>query len=507
MAGENAPKEKQAVADEPGANSPDIIIIGAGLAGLTAAHYLTANGIRNFKILEARNRIGGRIMTITLGTQRIELGANWIHGVLGNPIYEYALANKLVDITIDKKPHNVIASTEQGKKIPITVLQEVYEQYFWFYKKCEDYFVSKQRPTTESVGQKMEADIANYLSGFSASEAAVRKMIFVHLLNRETCISGCDSMDEIDLADFGAYSELPGGNLTIPLGFSSILNSLISNLKTEECILKDHPVSRIRWKLSDGTVEVECENGEIYHSKHVIVTIPLGVLKAKHEQLFEPALPDDKIHAIEKLGFGIVDKIFLEYERPFLHPDISEVINLWNPIENDNDVGKSWFKKIYSFMKISDTLYLAWLSGREAEHAESITAEEIADVCTNILRQFLNDPYVPKPIRVVRTRWLSEPYTRGSYTSIRTGSKQSDIENLAKPIYVHPSDTKVCTKPTLLFAGEATHPTFFSTTHGAFVSGKCAAELLLDSSKGCVSNVDSQNSEMMSSWVEGLSLN
>jgi monoamine oxidase len=74
---------------------------------------------------------------------------------------------------------------------------------------------------------------------------------------------------------------------------------------------------------------VECENGEVYDCEHVIVTVPLGVLKDQvTKELFNPKLPQYKIESIEKLLFGTVDKIFLEYDRPFLNPTIQEVIHL-----------------------------------------------------------------------------------------------------------------------------------------------------------------------------------
>lgn len=71
-----------------------VCIIGAGAAGLSAANSLVKNGIQDFLILEARNRIGGRILSLDMsGSSKVELGANWIHGVLGNPIFELAISH------------------------------------------------------------------------------------------------------------------------------------------------------------------------------------------------------------------------------------------------------------------------------------------------------------------------------------------------------------------------------------------------------------------------------
>lgn len=94
--------------DQPvSTNYAKVIIVGAGMAGLSAAYHLTKNNFTDFKVLEARGRLGGRIVQIPVGQERVELGANWIHGVLGNPVYELAMQHGLVDIMAAPKPHKV----------------------------------------------------------------------------------------------------------------------------------------------------------------------------------------------------------------------------------------------------------------------------------------------------------------------------------------------------------------------------------------------------------------
>ena len=96
-----------------------------------------------FRILEARKRLGGRISTVSIGGSKAELGANWIHGILGNPIYELAASNRLVEVGQPPKSHNVAATTEDGRRVPFAILQETYEAYYWFFKRCEEYFLCK----------------------------------------------------------------------------------------------------------------------------------------------------------------------------------------------------------------------------------------------------------------------------------------------------------------------------------------------------------------------------
>lgn len=199
----------------------------------------------------------------------------------------------------------------------------------------------------------------------------------------------------------------------------------------------------------DGTVEIVCETNEVFYTDHVICTIPLGVLK-ENTNLFEPALPDYKQESIKSLLYGTVDKIYLEFERPFLSKEISEIMLLWeNDVTQSSEEEESpeqikafWFKKIYSFSKISDTLLLGWISGKEAEHMETLDDHTVSDKCTELLKKFLKDPCIPNPKRCVRTSWKSQPYSRGSYTSIAVGASQEDIENISQPLYSNPHQSK-----------------------------------------------------------------
>lgn len=184
---------------------------------------------------------------------------------------------------------------------------------------------------------------------------------------------------------------------------------------------------------NESGVEILCEDGTKFRARSAICTLPLGVLKEKLSKLFVPPLPNYKVESIDRLLFGTVDKIFLGYDRPFLNADVSEVLLLW---ENDCDKPKtengecikqkvkktktfskytylptcffmmlvlsvdltnSWYKKIYSFSKVSETLLLGWVSGKEALYMETLPDEIISETCTKVLRKFLNDPFVPLP--------------------------------------------------------------------------------------------------------------
>ncbi|XP_043798544.1 peroxisomal N(1)-acetyl-spermine/spermidine oxidase [Apis laboriosa] len=501
-----------------------ILIVGAGMAGLSAANHLLKNHETDFLIVEARGRIGGRIVATKIGNEKVELGANWIHGVLGNPMFELAMANGLIDIIRVPRPHKVVAAMEDGKQLPFPILQEIYEAYVCFLRRCEEYFLSTYSPPDgiNSVGAHVALEAEIYLSTLLPEERKIRQLLFDCLLKRETCITGCDSMENVDLLEMGSYAELQGGNISLPDGYSAILEPVSKHIP-KSSILTKHVVTKIRWQKkkcmdnenfnncsnTNPSIEIQCENGKIILAEHVICTLPLGVLKEKANDIFEPPLPNYKFEAINRLLFGTVDKIFLEYERPFLNPGVSEVMLLWDDRglseEEKQDISKTWFRKIYSFTKISETLLLGWISGKAAEYMEKLSGAEVAEICTSILRKFLNDPFVPAPKNCLRTSWHSQPYTRGSYTAMAVGASQLDIKYLSEPIVQEDDPSKII----ITFAGEHTHSSFYSTVHGAYLTGRTAAQALLESRKNEKNSLSlsCEDTSDLSSWIQGISLN
>ena len=253
-------------------------------------------------------------------------------------------------------------------------------------------------------------------------------------------------------------------------------------------------------------MEVSCSNGSKFTCNHVVITLPLGVLKSKAQELFTPSLPSYKLDCINKLGLSVVNKIFLEWRNRFptdlLDPNFAnEYLLLWtdeeveNSGENSLNSGKNslnsgenslmdkdkspdrWWRSIYSFSVISDRCLMGWVSGAEAELVESMDPMDVGRTLNREVFQKFFNPAFSDPDNVLVTKWKSDQYSQGSYTFVTPNSSVEDIERLIQPIYSDPGNEK----PTLLFAGEACHPAFFSTVHGAFLSGKKASSFLLDS--------------------------
>ena len=344
-------------------------------------------------------------------------------------------------------------------------------------------------------------------------------------------------MDEVDLMSIGSYTELPGGNIALPQGYSSVLAPIIQNIPPDN-ILKQHPVKVVNWQLREHTeaeesddgsdcsvrtvksvvpgqppvdtgqikglcqfslpasvvssrrgsgdfdptqrrsgqpnVRVETEDGKVFHADQLIATFPLGLLQ-KNPQYFDPPLPRGKQESMKKLVFGVVDKIYLSYEAPFLNPEISEIITLWNRVDEKTvPMEERWFRKIYSFCKgnsqccaqCHNVLYFSirdsshcldmWRGGKvhgeiEDERGGGRLHNDPQEVpCRSVHPQTKKLPFVRTSVKfvtyklmynVVSTSWSSQPYTGGSYTAIGKGGSQADIEKMAEPLTVRVNKT------------------------------------------------------------------
>ncbi|GAB1603984.1 spermine oxidase-like [Argonauta hians] len=470
---------------------PKIVIIGAGIAGISAAEFLIRNGFTNVSILEASNRTGGRIWTISDEEGRkAEMGANWIHGIEKNPIYQIAESNELLQLRNKNKTlrHKRLYLQEDGTSICGDVLNKVDLAFGQCMVECEAFFKDDLDipGNMESVGDYVEQDLFYHLENLSYEEQKRFALVYDQHVSKECIINGCNSLFDVSLNDIGSYEELAGIHYTIPPGFEKVIEILKSNIPPNS-ILLNHPVRCIHWSRPVNfenrqyPVCVECENQELFYADHVIVTVSLGVLKAACDRMFNPQLPNRKLQAIDHLGFGIVDKVILEFDRSIVDADTKLINLLWNTKNDSNkgnfrgqSLGDTWVRGISSFEVIHKNVLLGWLCGSNALYMESLTEEQVGKDCAKVLSKFLQNQNIPLP-KVTRTRWGNNPYTRGSYSFIHIHSHIEDIYTLQEPLLNRQSS-----KPPVLFAGEATHECFYSTTHGALLTGWREAQRIKD---------------------------
>lgn len=348
----------------------------------------------------------------------------------------------------------------------MAIIESAYKTYSWILRKADQFYhrMCKGDIVEEApLGEFVQAEVDNYLLTQNETERPLLRAIFNQMISRETCINGTNSLDDISLRHYGLYTEIPGGNLIIPKGFGKIVQGLIDDATHKASpdqfkLLLKHEVTKIKWHGVEATtkqpVEVSCANGAVFRCSHLVNTMPLGVLKAKVQSLYEPSLPQYKIDCINSLNFDFVNKLYLEYEQPlvpeFIDGSVGEIMvfyklpeELEKEVKNQTNLEKHWVKKIYSFAKINDRLLLAWLSGKEARYAEKLDQEVLSREVTGLLRSMFRNPAFPEPSRIVQTTWGSDPFTRGSYTNIHVGASGKDVEQLGQPVFSDPGSDKV----------------------------------------------------------------
>ncbi|RXN11052.1 dnaJ -like protein [Labeo rohita] len=376
------------MSDCSGPEDAKVVIIGSGFAGLAAAATLVKAGFKNVLVLEAKERIGGRVNTTKPFTENIiEVGANWIHGQKGNPLYKIAKEQNLLSEGACASrnmclPRSVSSRDyffkEDGKPVPKKIVDQVSSL---FSKLTDKAFDDELAPKHRDLTLGAYLDDAFGESPLAATEDG--QQVFEWCKRTECTDEACSSLYEVSASQISNYTALEGGffNTLGPGGYRAILDVLLKDVPSET-IKCNAPVKSIRWDLvKEGNcedercpVQIVCENGQSFEADHVIVTVSLGVLKEKGATMFEPALPANKLSAIKNLGFGIVDKIFLFFEKRFWPEDCEGIQMVWKEGPEDKDVYDSlsegdawkttWFKKITGFDTVArhPTALCGWIT-------------------------------------------------------------------------------------------------------------------------------------------------
>ena len=295
--------------------------------------------------------------------------------------------------------------------------------------------------------------------------------VFQTMLNYVRFHEG-NELNKVALSD--CIDDVPGGDLHIPGGYRQILDSIKKDLP-ESVILYNSEVVRIKWNNADDqSVRLTTSDGRTFDADHVIITCSLGYLKGHRDTLFEPALPVHKYNAISSLGFGTVNKIFLEFEKPIFNKANAGIAFAWENTTEKVD-RRNWFKRLFGFDSIftDPRVVVGWISGDGALAMEELSDKQIIETSMKLLRQFMGDQSIPDPINFKVTRWNRNPFALGSYSHRTPMLIRNEYEVMAEPV------ANKHGVPALLFAGEATQRAYFGCTHAARDSGIREADRIL----------------------------
>jgi len=431
----------------------EVLVIGAGIAGLAAARDLVVDGY-DVAVLEARDRIGGRIWTARELSVPADLGASWIHGFEDNPIarlarrHEIAIIRTNISSVTPARYRSMVLYDEAGRRLDTAETAEMSEMMADYL----EFVAGKQKEGVEMSMLAVEEAFAAQ-EGYDAERR--RRLGFIARTYLEHEWAGPRS--EVSLLEYDKGLGFAGHDRVFPEGYAQITDRLADGVE----VLLGHEVKQI--DSSGARVDVLTNHGS-FTANHVLVTVPLGVLQAGRIA-FNPPLPKAKRDAIRTMRMGVFNKIFLEFEHVFWDRD-DELIGYVGSQDED-------WPEIVNFHAIAGwPVLLAFSAGHAGAQNEQRSDADLVECLMRCLRRMYG-PDTPEPKGHLVTRWGQDPYSLGSYSYVPVGAKQSLRRVIGTPV-----------ENRVFFAGEATSQFFPSTVHGAFLSGvRAAYEIMLADAK------------------------
>lgn len=428
---------KRTVAASSKTLTADVIVIGAGIAGLAAAVKIQSSG-KKVIVLEAQNKTGGRILTDRSLSIPLDLGASWIHGINKNPITDLATTLKLKTVVTD---YNLIQRYDFDGQA-ITDSEDKLVDYNYNSLMSDVSIIQRAAIADKALGSSITSSMS------SKQYSSFEQRAIQYSLNTEIEREYGANVNNLSLKYWDQDSAFSGNDVLLPQGYDQITNYLSTNLDIRLSTI----VNQIDYRTS--SVVVTTNNGNFTAPK-VIVTIPLGVLKT-NAVTFTPSLPFTHNSAINRIGMGILNKLYLLFPKVFWEPD-------WKPqllgyIGNQQKKGQwaEWYNCNTSHGK---PILLGFNAASYASTVESYTDTQTVTDAMNILK-IIYGTSIPNPIGYKLTRWGKNPWSLGSYSFMANGASGADYDALTSPI-----------NGRVFFAGEHTNKKYLGTVHGAYLSG------------------------------------
>ncbi|MCU0327812.1 MAG: FAD-dependent oxidoreductase [Chitinophagales bacterium] len=420
--------------NSPKLNGKSVIIVGAGISGLAAAKKLYENGFE-VMVLEAQDKVGGRLRTNRSLGFAFDEGASWIHGVNGNPITTLAQQAGMTSIKTDDD--SLIAYDFDGTEITEQRFNQIETEYN---------NVIKTLKNSGSLNLSFEELFSN-LHNDKVSNRLWKFFLSTYL----TFDTG--DLNLLSSINYDEGENLGGDEHIATNGYDTIPNYLAKGIN----IKLNQRVTQVNY-LSDKVIVTH--NGSESKADYVIVTVPLGVLK-KNLIEFSPELPPFKKEAIQKVGINCVNKFLVTFDRIFWDDEqyiayTPEIRDKFNYFVNLNKINPN-LKALMTF---------AYADYARLTESKS-DAEIISEIMTHLKAIYGNS--IPNPTNLLRTKWNSNEFSYGSYSFTAKETEIKHFQNLGQHLLKK-----------VFFAGEHTHEKYFSNAHGAYLSGIREADTIIE---------------------------
>ena len=425
----------------------EVLIIGAGVAGLAAAQSLAAAGVQT-QILEARDRIGGRVFTVHERNSGlpIELGAEFIHGRPPDLLAAAGTAGLVTPPMPDK--HEYLRG---GRAVDRGNLFHKVDEIFKRLSKAPDQTFSDFLRQVDAEPEVCELAV-NYVEGFNAARA--------------------DRIGTRSLAFEGEAQDKIGGDRAFRFqeGYDRLLQYLLERCASNAALSLNTVAEKIEWRRGHVAVRVRSLAGDssVLMAERAIITLPLAVLQVPAKEhgavRFDPR-PPGLDHALERLEMGHAVRVTLLLSDSFWqdHPGLSDT----GFIHTDDHAFPTW----WTTLRGRSHGLTGWAGGPKAKNAARLEDAGIAGRAIDALARVLEAPRETIAGQVESWHfhnWSSDPFARGAYSYARVGGLDAHLQ-LALPV-----------EDTLYLAGEATDTEgHAATVHGAMASGRRAARQIL----------------------------
>ncbi len=413
----------------------DVIVIGAGISGLAAAQKLKNLGYEVL-LLEASDRIGGRLLTNYSLNVPVEIGAGWIHGPRGNPISK--LAKDVGGKTLVTDDESFITYTADGELLTYQEVSKARNRLQSLYEKIDDRF---------------DGDQALSKAIKRVSPKAAKDPLLNWMFSAYTEFDTGGPIEKLSAYYFDEDEAYDGADVILTTGYDKILKLLTKGLN----IRLNTPVDLVEYEAGDGATVYS--NSRAFESSFVVCTIPLGVLQSSDVK-FDPPLPKKTKNRIGKIGMGNVTKLALKFEQPHWPLDVQ----YFGLMTQEKGRWNYWL----NYRKFTDENVLLGLCvGDYAGKVEKLSDGAMIQDAMKAVRTMFGSNF-PDPVAHVATKWSRNPYSKGAYTYSKTGVQPSDFDKLSTPV-----------RDVIVFAGEHTTFKHHATVHGAYLSGLRAAEIMM----------------------------
>lgn len=474
----------------------EVVIIGAGISGLAAAELLDKHKVE-YVIIEARDRIGGRIETNRKGLTEYDLGASWAHDTLTNPLFDKILE--------DNEIHNLY-SLYYDDQYPL-----------YFTKDRGPQYVSSNK--IEQVVKELEKFIEiRYFEEIGKRDVSLKEIIAEYIrkqsrvLTKEQVLLAPQLARHLELwhgigweqmsSKFGLVDNV-GRNCLFRNGYDKVIEQIHSKLDQNK-ILKNSIVKLI--DRSTSTVKIELTDGRVINSNWVICTVPQSILQLPIGEIgaieWRPSLPANIKESLDNMSWGKLGKVVFEFDTAWWgHHDTDRFVALAN---SDNQLFEVWCQStgasakvghtqpsppspeswdspllILNFHKIKNTpALLCFTQGTLTEYLEEnpdrawgymeSILSRLANVDLDSDETQDNRVQVTPPVNTIVSQWTVDPFSRGSYAACKPGDDPTDLV-----IHLERGLDKV------RFAGEHTILDGAGAVHGAWMSGRREAEHIL----------------------------